>query len=183
MNDEKAISAVRARDEAAIRAVITRYSRLLWTVADAALHPVGSPQDVEECVADAFIYLWEHPERFDPRRGKLKTWLAVVARTRALSRRRELARRSTVSLEDTELPGRLGLAEELAREESRRELLAAVDDLGEPDREILIRRYYYGQRPREIALALDMDVKQVDNRLYQTKRRLREALSDERRST
>jgi len=41
-----------------------------------------------------------------------------------------------------------------------------------------VRRYYYGQKPKEIALALNMSVKQVDNRLYQTKRRLRQVLCE-----
>lgn len=61
--------------------------------------------------------------------------------------------------------------------ETRRALLAAIHALGEPDREILIRRYYYEQKPKEIALALDLSVKQVDNRLYQTKLKLRKTLS------
>ena len=38
--------------------------------------------------------------------------------------------------------------------------------------------YYYDQKPKEIALAMDMSVKQVDNRLYQTKLKLRESLSN-----
>ena len=54
---------------------------------------------------------------------------------------------------------------------------AAPDALTEPDREILLRRYYFGQKPREIAAALGLDKKQVDNRLYQTKRRLRASVT------
>ena len=168
MNDEKAVQAIRARSETAIHDVITRYSRLLWSVSGAVL----------QCVADTFIYLWEHPDRYDPRRGTLKTWLSVIARTQAVNRCREIARRNTVPLEGVELMDRLGMADAINAREARQALRAAVDALGEPDREILIRRYYYNQKPREIALALDMRVKQVDNRLYQTKRKLREALSD-----
>ena len=37
--------------------------------------------------------------------------------------------------------------------------------------------YYFGQKPREIAAALGLDKKQVDNRLYQTKRRLRASVT------
>ena len=62
--------------------------------------------------------------------------------------------------------------------ERRAALNAAVDALAEPDREILLRRYYFGQKPREIAAALGLDKKQVDNRLYQTKRRLRASVTD-----
>ena len=67
--------------------------------------------------------------------------------------------------------------EALLAGERRAALNAAVDALAEPDREILLRRYYFGQKPREIAAALGLDKKQVDNRLYQTKRRLRASVS------
>ena len=60
---------------------------------------------------------------------------------------------------------------------SGEELLEAVSTLEEPDRQILIRRYEYGQKPREIALALGLSVKQVNNRLYRAKRKLRDLLT------
>ena len=178
MNDERMITAIKNRSEAAIDEVITKYAKLLWSVAGAVLHNIGSTQDVEECVADAFIYLWEHPEKYNPQRGKLKTWLSIVARTQAVNRCREIAKRNIVPLEDTDFIDQLGIVDTVLEAETRRALLAAVNALGEPDREILIRRYYYEQKPREIALALDMSVKQVDNRLYQTKLKLRESLSN-----
>lgn len=176
MNDERTISAIRHRDEAAINEVIRKYSKLLWSVAGPVLSSIGSTQDIEECVADTFIYLWEHPDKFEPRRGKLKTWLSIIARTQAINRYREIAKRDTVPLEDIGFMDHLGIVDDILKEETRRALIAAINALGEPEREILIRRYYYEQKPKEIALALDMSVKQVDNRLYQTKLKLREAL-------
>lgn len=178
LNDERMIAEIKDRNEAAINVAITKYSKLLWSVAGAVLHHIGSTQDVEECVADTFIYLWVHPEKYDPQRGKLKTWLSIVARTQAINRCREIAKQSTVSLEGTDLIDQLGISDPLFKAETHHALLAAIKALREPDREILIRRYYYEQKPREIALALDLSVKQVDNRLYQTKQKLRKALSN-----
>lgn len=177
MNDTQTIENIKNRNEAAISCVITRYSKLLWSIAGAVLNGVGSPEDVEECVADTFIYLWEHPEKYDPQRGKLKTWLAIVARTRAVDRCRDIAKRATVPLEDATLIDELGVVDGILREDQRQALEVSVDGLGEPDREILIRRYYYDQKPKEIARALNMEVKQVDNHLYRTKQRLRESIS------
>ena len=177
LNDEKIITAIKKRSETTINEIITKYSKLLWSVAEAVLSHVGSVQDVEECVADTFIYLWEHPEKFDHQRGKLKTWLSIVARTQAVNRYREITKRNTLPLEDADFVDQLDVADSVLEVETRQALLAAVNALGEPDREILIRRYYYDQKPKEIALALDMSVKQIDNRLYQTKRRLREMLT------
>lgn len=177
MKDEAMIRGIAARDEDVMNEVINKYSRLLWPIASAVLKNAGNVHDVEECIADAFIYLWEHPEKFDPARGKLKSLLCIVVRSRAIDRYRQISRRSTVSLEEVVLTDSFGMQEALLREETRRELLAAVNALGEPGREILVRRYYYDQKPREIALALDMTVKQVDNSLYRSKRLLREKLS------
>lgn len=181
MREENLITALARRDADAMNEIINKFARLLWPIVSAVLKNVGSEQDVEEVVADAFIYLWEHPGRFDPKRGSLKTMLCVVARSRAIDRYRELTRRSTVPLEEAFLADCLGMQEEFLKEETRQELKAAVNALGEPGREILIRRYYYEQKPREIALALNMTVKQVDNVLYRSKRSLRQTLCSDRR--
>ena len=178
MRDDAVAAAIGRRDEDAMNAVIDKYARLLWPIADAVLKNVGSVQDVEECVADAFIFLWEHPEKFDSGRGTLKSFLCIVARSRAIDRYRELSRRGTLPLEEAVLADTLGVQEALLKEETKRELLAAVNALGEPGREILVRRYYYNQKPREIALALGLTVKQVDNSLYRSKRSLRAALTE-----
>ena len=77
MKDKAVIEAIARRDEQAVSAVINKYSRLLWPIAGAVLEKVGCAQDAEECVADTFIYLWEHPEKFDPEKGSLKSWLCI----------------------------------------------------------------------------------------------------------
>lgn len=177
MRDETVIQAIRNRDEAVMGRVINKYSRLLWPIASAVLCKAGSDQDVEECVADAFIYLWQHPQNFDPQRGTLKSLLCIIARSRAIDRYREIMRRNTVPIEEAVLSAGTGLQEALLQEETKRELLAAVKALGEPNREILVRRYYHNQKPREIALAMGLSVKQVDNSLFRSKRQIREALT------
>lgn len=177
MSDEKLIRAIRAQDERAIAHVIETHSRLLWSIASAVLKDVGSMQDTEECVADTFISLWQSPDKFDPARGSLKTWLSIVARTKALDRCRALSRRDTLPLEEAAFVQGLDLPEDkLLQEDARLALQTAIGQLDEPDREILLRRYYHGQKPRQIALALGIPVKQVENRLYRTKQKLRDIL-------
>lgn len=135
MNDERTIQAIAARDERAIRRVMDQYSRLLWSVAGGVLQGVGTEEDLEECVADVYVFLWMHPEKFDPLRGSLKSYLAMVARSRALNRRRQLTRQDALPLEElspsqeptAEAPEQTGPLDEA--------LHHAMNALGEPDRE------------------------------------------------
>lgn len=177
MNDIAAIAGIKNRDERIINEVIVKYSKLLWPIASAVLKNAGSEQDVEECIADVFIDLWENPDKYDPERGPLKSWLCMVARCKAIDRYRALSKHSTVPLEDAMMAGRMGMQDALLKEETKRELTAAVNALTDIERDILIRRYYYEQRPREIAKALDLPPKQVENHLYRSKQKLRKAIS------
>jgi len=181
LNDQKIIAGVRAKDPAAISAAIDRYAKLLWSVAAPILRQ-ASVQDVEECVADVFIYFWQNPEKYDPEKGALKSWLSIVARTHAIDRCRSMSRRSTVPLEEIQMLAASDIADELVEQEEEQELSAAVDLLPEPEREILIRRYYLNQKPGEIASIMSMPVKGVENRLYRAKQKLRRQLEKKRRT-
>ena len=64
MNEITAITGIKNRNERAINDVIVKYSKLLWPIVFAVLKNVGTEQDVEECVADVFIDLWENPDKF-----------------------------------------------------------------------------------------------------------------------
>lgn len=177
MNDTTVIAGIRKRDERVIGEIIEKYSRLLWPIVSVVLKNVGTEQDVEECVADVFIDLWENPDKYDAARGTLKTWLCMVARCKAIDRYRALSKHSTVPLESAMMAGRMGIQDALLQEETKQELVAAVNALADVEKDILIRRYYYEQKPREIAKALDMPVKQVENHLYRSKQKLRKAIT------
>ena len=51
LNDEKIITDIKNRSEVAINEIITKYSKLLWSVAEAVLSHIGSVQDVDRCIA------------------------------------------------------------------------------------------------------------------------------------
>ena len=191
LNDKKIISAIIDGNEQMLAAVIQKYSKLLWKIAASVLVNAASVFDVEECVADAFIYLWEHPEKYDPDKAKLSSWLSVITRSRAIDRYRRIIKKGELSMEEIVVEG-LGHNQSFTHgnagfgthadpgtyangvsDETADQLLSCVEKLETKEKELIIRRYYYEQKPAEIAAALDMSKKQVENRLYQAKQKLK----------
>ena len=73
MNDADIIELYWQRDEKATDAAYTKYSRYCHAI---ALNIVGSAEDAEECVNDAFLGAWEaippaRPERLNVFLGKI----------------------------------------------------------------------------------------------------------------
>ena len=175
MQEKNIIDANKAGDEQAMQKIICRYSRLLWSIVGAVLSQVGTTEDMEECVADVFIDLWEHPQKYDENRGSLKAWLSVIARNKAIDRYRQKTKIQTIPLEETVL-AQMGVEPEMENKEGLQEALA---ELTEEEREILLRRYVYQQKPKEMAVALGLSVKQIENRLYRIKAKMRKQMEQE----
>lgn len=173
MNDDQKIKqALIAREPQALEQVMDAYAGLLWSVAQSVLH-TDSAQEIEECAADVFFELWQKPEAYDPAKASLKTYLAAAIRYKAIDRCRKLGRESAMSLREDD--ARSGdLLDALEREEESEELRRAMDQLPETDREILRRRFFEGQKTGEISGAMSIEVRQVQNRLYRAKQRLRQ---------
>ena len=172
LNDKKIISAIINRDEQMLAFVVQKYSRLLWKIAAPILVNAASVQDVEECVADVFIHLWQCPEKYDSDKGRLSTWLSMVARSKAIDRYRQIVRKPELSIK--EIIAESPVYDETAATDAENErLLSCIGELDENEKELIIRRYYYEQKPAEIALALDIPKKQIENRLYYAKQKLK----------
>lgn len=102
-----------------------------------------------------------------------------MAKSKAIDRYRQLAKENEVLLNEDILVEKIGVFDSVLSLERKGELVAAVNTLGEPDREIMIRRYYYQQKTKDISYCLDIPVKQVENRLYRSKLKLRKIILSE----
>ncbi len=185
MNDTVLIRKIKQREEEAFSHVIEIYSKLLWVIVGGVLSKSFGylVQDVEECVSDVFIELWNHPEKFDPKRGSLKTYLAVMARSKAINLHRKRGKENIIRLEDCRdaemVPDNASTSTDgWMDQENYQVLYEAIRQLPKPTREILIRRYFYEEQPRDIALKLALPKKEIENRLYRGKKMLLDILSD-----
>jgi RNA polymerase sigma-70 factor (ECF subfamily) len=79
------VEGLRQREE---RALARLYDATVDRVYAVALRVLGEPADAEEAVADTYAQAWEQAARYDPERGSVLAWLLLMARSRALDRRR-----------------------------------------------------------------------------------------------
>ncbi len=176
MNDTKLIQSIKASDEAAIELLMTKYSKLLWKIADDILCQIGSAADIEEIVADVFIYIWQHPDSFNENRSSLKSFLCLLCKSKAIDKFRQLSRKAAENI-DLELADTLNLEASIISQEESKAIHSAISSLSEDEQDIFIRRFIYEQKPKEIAKALSKDIRQVENIIYRSKSKIRNALN------
>ena len=176
MNDDELIQKLLEENESAFAYMIDTYSKLLWVVVGGILGNVGTTQDIEECISDVYIQVWKNPRAFNGQKGALKTFLAVIAKSKALDTYRKLTKSKIIELDEAIQSTDDDLLDYIADKEMYQELYTAIESLTEPNKEIVIRRYFFEERPANIAKNISLPVKEVENRLYQSKLKLRKKL-------
>ena len=175
MTDEKILKMMRRGDPAGLERLMDRYIPYLSTVVWNLLQGSMTPEDGEEVVSDVFCSLWYSRAQVEP--GKLKAYLAAIARNAAKSRLRRL--KLTEPLEDDLLDLALpGPEEGVLALELKAACREAVDSLGQPDSEIFLRRYFLYQKTGDIAQALGMNAATVRSRLSRGREKLKEHLEE-----
>jgi RNA polymerase sigma factor (sigma-70 family) len=130
--------------------------------------------EADEVVQEARLAWWRRPPR-DARRAR--SWLGTVVRNAIRSRRRTQMRRVDLLGRAGPQPEPTPSAEALAEQlEVHRELARAVAELGEPFRQVVLRRYYEGLSAAEIARRLRVPAGTIRWRLKTGLDRLRVAL-------
>lgn len=127
----------------------------------------GRAEDAEEAAQDGFVKAWRSLARFrldEP----FRPWLLRIVANEAKNRRRSAARRTRLALEQAmEFSGDAAPSpEDLTVATERRErLLAAVEQLPEAQRDVVVCRYLLELSERETAAVLEMPEGTVKSRL------------------
>jgi RNA polymerase sigma-70 factor (ECF subfamily) len=144
--------------------------------AERVLHDRGAAEDVAQ---DVFARLWERPSAYDPARGSLASYVAMVARSRALDRwrSRRAAEAAAERLGHDAEPYADGNAAELADQRVRlRASIAALRQAPHEQRQAVLLAYGAGLTAREVAAATKVPVGTAKSRIRLGLIRTREAL-------
>ncbi|MCI0586836.1 MAG: sigma-70 family RNA polymerase sigma factor [Planctomycetes bacterium] len=127
----------------------------------------------EDVVQQTWLAALERPPRAP---GRLRAWLAIVAKNfaaRAARSEDRRVRREQAAARPERVPS---TAEVFEREAARRRVVEAVVALAEPYRSAVLLRYFENLPPREIAARLDVPVATVQTRLKRALAQLRARL-------
>jgi len=149
-SDETLLAGLAGGDAKAAAAFVRRFQGRVYGLAFTIVRDAGTAEDVSQ---EAFVRAWRHAGTYDPRRGRVVTWLLAIARNVAI----DVVRLRRAEPVDPELLGsllELGSPREdadqavpLAERERLREAVAA---LPVEQRRALLLAAYLGRTAREI---------------------------------
>ena len=150
-------------------AAFDQYSQSIYSFLYRLTHRADIAEDLAQ---DAFLAFIRMPERYDPARGSVKTYLFSIAHNLALHHYRDT--HAEEQLDDEQLPP---AADPRGSLEISSAVAGAVASLPHLQQEALILFEYEGATLEEIAQIVGADVGTVKSRLHRARARLKRALA------
>ncbi|HEY7948011.1 MAG TPA: sigma-70 family RNA polymerase sigma factor [Acidimicrobiales bacterium] len=152
-----------AGDPNALADVFRRYAGLVFGISRRVLNDSAAAEDVTQ---EVFTFLWLQPERFNPSRGTLRSWLGVLAHRRAIDRVRAESRRSKG---ESRLDPTASIAAEaddyLTASWLSGRVRDALGQLPAEQREAVMLAYYGNRSYRQVAADLEISEGTVKSRI------------------
>ncbi len=167
--DEVLVAAMAAGDRAALATLYERHGSLLLGL---ALRIVRERREAEDLLHDVFLEAWRTAKDFDPKRGRVRTWLAIRMRSRAL----DLQKSARVSRNTGDGGLELLVDEADAASPDHGRVRRALAELGTDQRRVLELAYFEGLSCTEIAERIAIPVGTVKSRIAAGLDRLRSGL-------
>lgn len=170
-------------DKRSLRKLYDRFSKILFGMIYKILR---NKEESEDLLQEIFVKIWNKADQFDPSRGSAYSFIATLARNRAIDRTRSRAfknrRKDDYVINDDEYS--FNLSTENPNPEEKIEITEravgvrkALAQLNEKERQVLYISYFEGLSQTEIADKIDIPLGTVKYRMRQGMIKLREMLS------
>ena len=158
--DEALVGRLATGDQAALSELLQRYERRLSHF----LYRQTGGHDVEDLYQETWLRVVQHASGFDPGR-RFSTWLFQIAVNLCRDRHRRQSPHAGLS------PNAVGESE-LGRVEAAIDAARLLARLPEPQREVVILRFYHDLSEEQVAAILDCPKGTVKSRLHHALARL-----------
>ena len=181
MEDSRIISLFYERSEQAVEELDRKYGVVVRKTASNILR---DRLDVEECMNDAYLRVWNSIPPQNP--NPLISYVCKIARNLALDRYRANTaekRNSGFDLVLDELEECIPSSMNVETEYEAKELTATVNRylaaLSREDRVLFVRRYWYGDSVADLAAETGSNVNRTSVRLFRLRNKLKQSLMKE----
>ncbi|HEY4059557.1 MAG TPA: sigma-70 family RNA polymerase sigma factor [Kofleriaceae bacterium] len=164
--DAALVARMAAGDQKALSELYDRHSGILLGL---AIRIVRERRDAEDLLHDVFLEAWRSAKDFDPKRGRVRTWLAIRMRSRAL----DLKKSARVSRNAGDAGLETMVDDKPASSPDHNAVRAALLALGPEQRKVLELAYFEGLSCSEIAERVAIPVGTVKSRIAAGLDRLR----------
>jgi RNA polymerase sigma factor (sigma-70 family) len=180
VNDSEIIREMEISPENGYRLLFEEYHSYVYTIVYHILRSVGGHREAEECTVDV---LSDVMLNFDASKGEsLKAYIGTAAKHRAIDVSRALMRTSdrNIPIEDDicELASAENVENAVENSQLSAILLQKIEELGKPDSDILIQKFFFDRNSAEISRLLKINPITVRSRCRRALKRLKSALSD-----
>lgn len=167
-SDEKLIQLMDNNPQKAMKILMDTYTGLLVHIVRGRL--TNHEEDVKECVADVFIDFYKRYSTIDLNKGNIKSYLATLAHHKAIDRYRKLSTENVIDGDIEEHDYLVAATDDnpeqaIINKENAHELASAIKKLGEPDDDLIFRRYFLMQPVSEIAKQYGMKSNTITKRI------------------
>jgi RNA polymerase sigma-70 factor (ECF subfamily) len=174
-SDAQLVTSIGRYNEVALAEVYRRHGGAVYGLARRVLNNSSEAEDVTQ---EVFLRLWNQPDRFDPSRGSLRSFLLAQSHARAVDairslnarRAREMKEAAKVARTDYDIDHEvwdLSLADKVAR---------ALEDLPDDERIVIQLAYFEGHTYVKVAEILNQPEGTVKSRIRSGMRRMRNVL-------
>jgi RNA polymerase sigma factor (sigma-70 family) len=172
-SDESLLAGMASGDQYAAAALVRRFQARVYGL---ALTIVGRPTLAEDVAQEAFVKAWRHAATYDPRRGRVSTWLLSITRNAAID---ALRYRHDDPMDPDLLVGLLTVRDESDDGDDLDTNLALRQALAELPAEQaapIVLMTYFGMTAQEIATRDEVPVGTVKTRVRRGLQRLRQRM-------
>lgn len=175
INKDNYIKALREKNIEALDFIMDTYSNLIFKVAYKVLN---KRELSEECINDVFLKVWNNIDRFNKEDDKFKNWICTITKYTAIDMlRMEKKHSNNLSIEEV-INSKSELEKDFQNDNDLLIIKNEINSMDKIDREIFIRRFYYGEKIRVISEKLGMTDNAINLRILRGRKRLSEKIRE-----